>query len=227
MEVKNLAGKSFEEVLYLNKDVIAKLYFEDGKRLQEIALIMKSTKQNIYGYVKKDSRYLKEAARRKEEKTLDIIKKSETIKKLYYENHEKVIEIAKEVNLSNSTVTYVIKKDKRYKLEKENRKSESLKRNRELSKKIKTKRREQAKDAVIISNLRLLQIQNAISMSRTRKISAAGIIEINLNHYKFNSQKQKLEFDKSCGTRPYDLPKSIGVHSVKSYEGKTYEKNKV
>lgn len=211
----------------MNKGMITKMYFEDGKKLQEIALIMKSTKQNIYGYVKKDSRYLKEAARRKKEKCLEVIKKSEKIKKLYYENHKKVVEIANEVNFSNSTVTYVIKKDKRYKLEKENRKNESLKRSRELSKKIKAKKREEARDAVIMSNLRLLQIQNAISMSRTRKISATGIIEINLNHYKFNSQKQKLEFDKSCGNRPYDLPKSIGIHFVKSYEEKTYEKNKV
>lgn len=211
----------------MNKDVIAKMYFEDGKKLQEIALIVKSTKQNIYGCVKKDPRYLEEAARRKEEKSLEVIKKSEKIKKLYYEEHKKVFEIANKVNLSNSTVTYVIKKDKRYKLEKENRKNESLKRNRELSKKIRAKRREETKDAAIMSNLRLLQIQNAISMSRARKISAAGIIEINLNHYKFNSEKQKLQFDKSCGDRPFDLPKSIGVHLVRAYEGKTYEKNKV
>lgn len=211
----------------MNKDIITKMYFEDGKMLQEIALIMKSTKQNIYGYIKKDPRYLKEAARRKKEKYLEAIKKSEKIKELYYENHRKVFKIAREVNLSNSSVTYVIKKDKRYNLEKENRKNESLKRNRELSKKIKAKKRKETKDAVIMGNLRLLQIQNAISMSRARKISAAGIIEINLNHYKFNSQKQKLEFDRSCGDRPYDLPKSIGIHSVKSYEGKTYERNKV
>lgn len=211
----------------MNKSAITKMYFEDGKKLQEIALIMKSTKQNIYGYVKKDSRYLKEAARRKEEKALEFIKKSEEIKKLYYENHKKVFEIAKKVNFSNSAITYVIKKDKRYKIEKEKRKNESLKRNRELSRKIKAKRREEAKDSAIMNNLRLLQIQNAISMSRTRKISSAAIIEINLNHYKFNSEKQKLEFDKSCGDRPFDLPKSMGIHSVKLYEGKTYEKNKV
>jgi len=211
----------------LNENVITKMYFEDGKKLQEIAFIMKSTKQNIYRYVKKDPRYLKEAARRKEEKYLKLTKRSEKIKSLYYKEHKKVFEIANEIGLSDSTVTYVIKKDKGYKLEKDKRKSESLKRNRELSKKIKAKRREESKDAAIMSNLKLLQIQNAISMSRTRKISDAGIIEINLNHYKFNSKRQKLEFDKSCGVRPFDLPKSIGIHSVKSYEGKTYEKNKV
>ena len=211
----------------MNKTDIIKMYFDEGKKIQEIAIMIGSTKQNIYKCIKSDSRYLKEAARRRKEKSLKIFKKSEQIIKLYYENHKKVFEIAKEVKLSNSAITYVIKNDKRYKFEKERRKRESLKRNRELSKKIKAEKRSNSKDDIIMSNLKLLQIQNAISMSRTRKISNVGIVDINLSHYKFNSKKQKLEFDKSCGDRPCDLPKNIGIHSFKIYEGKTYEKNKV
>lgn len=206
---------------------VIKMYFDEGKTIQEIAALMKSTKQNIYEHIKRDARYEKEAARRKVEKTLETLKKSQEIIRLYYENHKKVFEIAKEVKLSNSTITYIIKKDVRYKLEKEKRKKESLKRNKELSKKIKAQKRNESKDDIIMSNLKLLQMQNAISMSRPRKISNAGIVEINLSHYKYNSQKQKLEFDRSCGAKPFDLPKSIGIHSLKMYEEKTYEKSKV
>lgn len=203
------------------------MYFSEGKTLKEIAVLMKSTKQNIYEHIKKDDRYNKEAARRKLEKSLEVLKMSQEIIRLYYENHKKVLEIAKEVQLSNSSITYVIKKDNRYKVEKERRKKESLKRNRKLSKEIKAQKRNEAKDDTIMSNLKLLQMQNAISMSRTSKISNAEIVGINLRHYKYNSKKQKLEFDKSCGCRPFDLPKSMGIHSLKIYEGKTYEKNKV
>lgn len=211
----------------MDKYNIMKMYFNEGKKIQEIAILMKSSKQNIYKYIKSDPRYLKEAAERREKKSLEVLKKSEKIIKLYYEQHKKVCEIAKEVTLSNSAVTYVIKKDNRYKFEKDKRKKESLKRNRELSKKIKSEKRNVLREDMIMSNLKLLQIQNAISMSRTRKISDAGIVEINLKHYRFNSKKQKLEFDKSCGARPFDLPQSMGIHSFKIYKTKTYEKNKV
>lgn len=204
---------------------IIEMYFGEGKTIQEIAALMKSTKQNIYEYIKRDARYENEAARRKAAKALEVFKMSQKIIRLYYENHKKAFEIAKEVKLSNSTITYIIKKDVRYKLEKEKRKKESLKRNRELSKKIKSQKRNESKDDIIMSNLKLLQMQNAISMSRTRKISNVGIVEINLSHYKYNSQK--LEFDRSCGAKPFDLPRSIGIHSLTMYEGKTYEKNKV
>lgn len=203
------------------------MYFDEGKSIHYIASEMNTIKQNIYGYIKRDPRYSNEAARRKEEKSSEIIKNSDKIVKLYYEDHKKVCKIAETVNLSDATVTNVIKKDKRYKAEKQKRKNESLKRNRELSKQIKAKRRKEAKDAVIMSNLALLQTQNAISMSRTRKISENGIVAANLSHYIYNSKNGRLVYDKRCGARPFDLPNSVGVHTYKYFTGKTYQESEV
>lgn len=203
------------------------MYFDEGKNIQDIATELKTIKQNIYGYIKRDPRYLKEAARRKEAKSSEIIKNSDEIIKLYYEEHKRVCEIAETVNLSDATVTNVIKKDKRYKDEKQKRKNESLKRNRELSKQIKARRRKEAKDAVIMSNLALLQTQNAISMSRSRKISNTGIVAANLGHYVYDSKKEKLVYDKRCGARPFDLPNSVGVHTYKYFTGKAYQESEV
>lgn len=206
---------------------IVEMYFNEKKSIQEIAKIMESTKQNIYKHVKKDSRYLEEASRRRKTKNEQKALQYEKVKKLYYAEKKRACEIAKELDLSNATITQIIKGDARYKNEKKRRNIESKEKNKEDSKMIKAEKRKQNDDLNIMSNLMLLQKQNSIAMSRIRKMSDIGIVAANLNYYKFNMEKQRLEFDKSFGARPFDLPNSIGVHTVKTYERKTYEESKV
>lgn len=206
---------------------IIEMYFDEKKGIQNIADIIGSTKQTIYNCIKKDPRYLEEANKRRENKNEKIKCRYSEIIELYYVQKKKVCDIAKKLGLNNASVTYVIKKDPRYDYEKKRRSLESKERNREMSKRIKTKKRKENDDFAVMNNLKLLQKQNSISMSKTRKMTSIGIVEANLNHYKFNEKKQRLEFDKSCGVRPIDLPSTIKVHTNQYFTGKTYEESEV
>ncbi|PJI06592.1 MULTISPECIES: hypothetical protein [Clostridium] len=214
----------------MNKQEIINMYFNKNIPVQDIANKFSKSRAAIYKIVKADIRY-EETKNFREQKKNELVKENQNlVKKLFFDEHKKVCEIARDLNISNTLVTKIIKSDNRYENEKSRRKLESKKKNVEATKEIVNKKRQRMRssyDSSIVSGMMLLQKQNAISMSTTRKISTTGIVTANLNHYVYDSKRQKLVFDNSCGDRPIDLPKSIKIHTCDYIPFKAYEESKV
>ncbi|MCR3759356.1 helix-turn-helix domain-containing protein [Clostridium felsineum] len=214
----------------MNKQEIIDMYFNKSMSIKDIANKFCKSRTAIYKIVKKDQRYESIKKTREQQKNEIVKEKQDLVEKLFFTENKKVCEISKELQISNSLITRIIKSDSRYKAEKSKRKIESKKRNVEATKKIINKKRQSMRssyDNSIFSGMMLLQKQNAISMSRNRKMSTTGIVAANLNHYNYDSKRQRLVFDNSCGVRPVDLPRSIKIHTCDYIPLKTYEESEV
>ena len=214
----------------MNKQEIIDMYFNKHISVKDIADKVLKSRTAIYKIIKLDSRY-EDTKKIKEEQKNELVKeKQELVKKLFFDEHKKVCDIAKDLSVSNSLITKIIKNDSKYENERNRRKIDSRKRNVEATKKIVNEKRQRMKslyDSSIVSGMMLLQKQNAISMSTTRKISTTGIVTANLKHYLYNPQKQKLIYNDECGARPFDLPKSIKIHTCDYIPFKAYEESMV
>ncbi|MCR3760195.1 helix-turn-helix domain-containing protein [Clostridium felsineum] len=190
------------------KNEILSLYFDKKIAISKIAKMVSKSRTSIYEILKKDERYEVESQRRRKLSEFEIAKKEEKITRLFYEKRLKVYEIAGIFNISNATVTKVIKKDLNYKNEKARRKGESRKINREKSKLAIKKKRGKIREEELRILLKL-QKQNAIDMSRMSKLSTKKMVEMNLNHYKYNPISKSLEFVEASGSKPNDLPYKV------------------
>lgn len=200
---------------------ILELFFEKKLDVPKIADLMNISKQNIYKQIKNDRRYDKELNERIKMRELKKENQINDILSLFYAG-KKPSEIAKQLHVSNSTVTRAIQSSENYTNEKEKRKNENSIRNKVATKQLMEQRRQEVKlkrleETRIVAGMIRCQALNAISMSRKRKVNSKGIVEINLNHYNFNSSKGRLEFDETCGKRPSDLPKYYSVHKVSAF----------
>lgn len=131
------------------------------------------------------------------------------ILELFYSAGFKVKEIAEKLKVSEAYVSRIIKQDTRYENEKLRRKTNSRDKH-EKDKKIlsRNKRAERInEDCVIFSNLMELQAQNARAMSIKAKIRSDDIIKMNLQHYKYNPKKKRLEYDETAGLLPSGIAK--------------------
>lgn len=177
-----------------NSKKIHDLYFEHHKSIDFISSEIGLSKPAILKSLKKD-KDLYEAERKQRVAKLDE-KKQELYKKIqnmYFDKKLTPIKISEDLNVSRSTVTRALQQSKDYAQEKENRKASN-------------KRHNASDDADIMSDLINKQRRNAIAMSKNKKISNDGIINLNLSHYQYNSEKHALVFNESCGKRPSDVP---------------------
>jgi IS30 family transposase len=130
----------------------------------------------------------------------------QTIQRLYFREHKKIKEIAESLNCSTDTVSRIIKKDERYKTEKE------LRRNNTKEKQKNSKKEKRKEDNRILESLKRQQEKHAILMSRKRKLSTDALIELAITHYKYDKEHKQLVFTEDFGERPSDLPRTVKVH---------------
>ncbi|URZ15413.1 hypothetical protein [Clostridium felsineum] len=214
----------------MNKQEIIDMYFNKNMSVKDIANKFCKSRTAIYKIIKSDIRYEETKNFREQQKNELVKENQDSVKKLFFTENKKVCEISKKLQISNALVTRIIKLDSRYETEKSKRRIESKKRNVKATKEIINKKRQSMRssyDNSIVSGMMLLQKQNAISMSRNRKMSTTGIVAANLNHYNYDSKRQRLVFDNSSGVRPVDLPRSIKIHTCDYIPLKTYEESEV
>ncbi|HHY80761.1 MAG TPA: helix-turn-helix domain-containing protein [Thermoanaerobacter sp.] len=138
----------------------------------------------------------------------------ELVKKYYFEDKLKIVEIAKILGVNKSTISRVLKQFSEFEKEKERRKKESEKRAKEWRNEYKKQKRnkEKEEDEALYAGMMNLQRQNAMSMSKRRTLSTDTLVKLCITHYDYNKEKERLIFNESAGKRPADLPRSVYVH---------------
>lgn len=125
---------------------------------------------------------------------------------MYYIEHLRPTDISKVLNIDNGYITRIIKKDERYKTEKQQRKEFNKQKNKEKTiAYIKKARHSQKEDYEI------LQYQLAMDTkieSKNSIISKLDFRKWNSSVYNYNSNKKQFELDKSIHA-PYCFPKVI------------------
>ncbi|MGI1691857.1 helix-turn-helix domain-containing protein [Thermoanaerobacter uzonensis] len=138
----------------------------------------------------------------------------ELVRKYYFEDKLKIVEIAKILGVNKSTISRVLKQFSEFENEKERRKKESEKRAKEWRNEYKKQKRKKEKEEeeALYAGMMNLQRQNAMSMSKKRTLSTDTLVKLCITHYEYDKQKEKLIFKEDWGKRPEDLPKSVDVH---------------
>ncbi len=151
----------------------------------------------------------------------------ETILDMYFIEHLKPVDIAKELNVSKSAVTQVLQKDDRYSEEKERRKAENYRKHIKDTEERNTRVRKekQFKNSVDDLVLKNMHKQAGIELSAPKKISNMAYRNWNKSAYTYNERRKGYEFRKELG-RSNDVPKFIKVEvwNMQEQEPKyTYE----
>ena len=136
--------------------------------------------------------------------------KKETIINLFFTEHLKVKDIADNIDVDSSYITRIIKSDKRYLEEKNNRKVISKSRHIEATKKSVKKSRDVKKfnnnvDDLILKNLHR---QASQELSKGKHLTNENYRKWKYSAYTYNPSKKRYEFCKELG-RSYDVPKYI------------------
>lgn len=116
-------------------------------------------------------------------------------------------DIAKKVNISESSVCRIIKKDQRYMQEKENRKRlNKIKRNKDIQRRVEGNRKKNSSDIQI---LKKMHEQASLELSGGNKpISNRAFRDWNTSAYKYNYKNKCYELKKDISTG-VDVPKRI------------------
>ena len=134
------------------------------------------------------------------------ISKGSEIIRLFYEEHKRPTDIAKQVGVVKSYVTKIIKRDKRYFEEKKRRKQESQERHKECKRKYIQKRRQEEKMQYLAM---LVQIDKDNKYLSTKKeLSDEAFTKWNRSAYEYckNSSDLRLRNGINAG---YNAPKRV------------------
>lgn len=136
----------------------------------------------------------------------------ETILDMYFIEHLKPVDIAKELNVSKSAVTQVLQKDDRYSEEKERRKAENYRKHIKDTEERNTRVRKekQFKNSVDDLVLKNMHKQAGVELSAPKKMSNMAYRNWNKSAYVYNERRKGFEFRKELG-RAKDVPKFIKV----------------
>ena len=136
----------------------------------------------------------------------------ETILDMYFIEHLKPVDIAKELNVSKSAVTQVLRKDDRYSEEKERRKAENYRKHIKDTEERNTRVRKekQFKNSVDDLVLKNMHKQAGVELSAPKKMSNMAYRNWNKSAYVYNERRKGFEFRKELG-RSKDVPKFIKV----------------
>lgn len=130
------------------------------------------------------------------------------ILKLYYIEKLRVVDISKELGISKSAVTQVLKRDEKYIKEKELRKKQNkVKHNKQIQKWVENKRRE--KDSSDFQILKVMHEQASRELSGgNRPISNRAFRNWNTSIYKFNEKSSSYVLKKGINVGT-DVPRRI------------------
>lgn len=136
------------------------------------------------------------------------MEKTAIIIDLYFIQKKKTSEIADIVNVTPGYISQIIAKDKRYKKEKQKRKDEQLRKRREIQKtQIYSTRKSKHTD--YNTNIQILQEmhnQDVSELSEHKSIGNQALRKWCSSVYKFNSNKNRYEFDIENFTRTVGFP---------------------
>lgn len=130
------------------------------------------------------------------------------INDLYFEQKKSLTEIAEIINTSISYVSKVLRKDKKYKIEKEKRKQDKLLQRKRIQKKLiyeKRKSTNSTKDIEYI-NLKNKHEQATKELSKHSTIGNQALRKWCSGAYKYNDRKKCYEFDTQNLLKPADFP---------------------
>lgn len=136
----------------------------------------------------------------------------ESILDMYFLEHLRPVDIAKELNISKSAVTQVLQKDNRYSKEKEHRKAENYRKHIKDTEERNTRIRKinQFKNSVDDLILKNMHKQAGIELSAPKKLNNMAYRNWNKSAYVYNEKRKGYEFRKELG-RANDVPKFIKV----------------
>lgn len=132
------------------------------------------------------------------------------INNLYFEQNKNLTEIAKIINTSVSYISRVLKKDERYKIEKEKRKNNNLLNRREKQKDLIYRNRKNSVDTDYIS-VQLGHINASKELSKHSSMDSQSLRKWCGNAYKFDTKKNCYKFDTENLLKPPDFPMYIKV----------------
>jgi predicted DNA-binding protein YlxM (UPF0122 family) len=136
------------------------------------------------------------------------MKKREIIIELFFEKHLKVNEIAEKIETSLAYVTKIIKQDKRYISEKQNRKSISQKNRKIAQNNFMKNKREQKRLDEQYSFVKAQHNQDVIELSKRSHMNNRAFRKWNSSVYNYNPSRKRYEFNEQFG-RAADVPKFI------------------
>ena len=134
--------------------------------------------------------------------------KKNIIIELFFEQHLKVNEIAKNIETSSAYITKIIKQDQRYLEEKQSR-QEVSKLNRKIAQNNFMKnKREQKRIDDQYSIVQAQHNQDAMELSKRGHMNNQTFRKWNSSVYNYNPSKHRYEFDEQFG-RAADVPKYV------------------
>ena len=132
----------------------------------------------------------------------------EKILNLFYIEHLKVKEISEKAKVSSAYVTKIIKKDSRYKHEKDFRKEKTKEKRKLTQKNFIKQKREKQKIEDDYDFVKEQHKQATKELSKPKKLSNENYRKWNSSAYKYNPSKKRYEFDNKLG-RAADVPKYV------------------
>ena len=131
-----------------------------------------------------------------------------TINELYFEKKKNLTEIAQIINTSVSYISKILRKDERYKEEKEKRKKDNLIQRRETQKELIYSKRKVEKNTDYIDMKRKHE-EAAKELSKHSSIGNQDLRKWCSSAYKYNAKKRRYEFDTNNLLKPADFPMYI------------------
>lgn len=133
------------------------------------------------------------------------MEKTAIINDLYFEQRKSLTEIAEIVNTSISYISKILRKNERYKIEKQKRKQEKLKLRREKQKEMIYSQRKSKIDIEYI-NLKAKHDQASKELSSQSIIGKEALRKWCSSAYNYNEKKKRYEFDTENLLKPADFP---------------------
>jgi len=132
------------------------------------------------------------------------------IKNLYFENNKTLTEISEIIGSSVSYISRILKKDDRYKSEKEKRKEENLLKRRKVQKDLIYSKRKNIIDIAYI-DMKNQHEQASKELSKSSTLGNDTLRKWCSSAYKYNSKKNRYEFNSEQLLKPADFPKYIKI----------------
>lgn len=129
---------------------------------------------------------------------------------MYFVKNIKPIDIAKQFNISKSTVTRVLQKDSRYITIKQERKKENQQKHKKYTKDYNRNKRKNIQhknnaDYLILKNM---HNQASMEMSKHKLLNNIAYRNWNKSAFNYNKKRKRFEFKNELG-RSYNVPKYI------------------
>lgn len=127
------------------------------------------------------------------------------IKELYFEKQMSLTEISEIVKTSISYISRILRKDKRYNVEKEKRKQDKLMKRKKLQKELIYKKRKDKNDIEYI-NMKNQHEKAVKELSKNSVLGKDTLRKWCSSAYKYNKKRKRYEFDTESLLKPADFP---------------------